>query len=406
MKKYALLITFLFYFGLINVNAAEFAPNECEDSNSCVAVCSYTNKFDVTRIMTIYYHFNGEWSVSYWNGIGDIGEDMYYGGTKGPNGFGNIFSSSGSPNIYWEVENIGTSNFRCPEHAFFDRNAFTEMCFSDDSETCENKSGWFATKFGKEDSGFQYDEKNYDLLHQFEVYSNTMFDGIKEDLANGKYNDLINSGNFEEEIVDSIIQESMDIFQTNVLYGNPFPTFIANSEAYQNIHNQVGTALEAAIEEAKEKAEQEHEAGNTTTEEFEDTMEALDNVDPDKAVDVAKETLDFVVRDSIGNNLGWEANSCDSILGSVNNHDAPAYYLNFAFNILKYIAIIALFVLTVLDFAKAVASSDNDALKKALQKTIKRLVICIVIFFLPRLINFILGLLGIVDDPTCGIGVN
>ena len=50
--------------------------------------------------------------------------------------------------------------------------------------------------------------------------------------------------------------------------------------------------------------------------------------------------------------------------------------------------------------------SYNDALKKALQKTIKRLVICIVIFFLPRLINFILGLLGIVDDPTCGIGVN
>ena len=406
MKKYLLLAITLFSLGISKVNAYESAPNECMDDNSCVLVCNYVNKFDVTRIMSVYYHFNGEWSVSYWNGIGDIGEDGYYGDTKGPNAFGNIFSKNSSPNIYWEVDNINNSNFQCPEHAYFDRNAFTEICFANDSEVCESKSDLISTKFGTEDSAFEYDEKDYDLLENFELFTNTLFDEIKEDLANGQYNDLIASGQFEEEIINSILEKSMDSFIQNALYGNSMPTFITTSDAYQNIHNKVGTALEDVIEQAKETATENHEAGQTTTEEYENTMNALNGINVNEATELAKETLEYIARDSVENTMEWEANSCDSILGSVDNSNEPAYYLNFVFNLLKYAAIIILFVLTILDFAKAVVSSDNDALKKALKKTIKRIIICIIIFFLPTLINFVLSLLGVVDDPTCGIGVN
>ena len=406
MKKYIFFAICLFSFSLINVKAAEFAPNECEDSNSCVAVCSYTNEFNVTRIMTIYYHFNGEWSVSYWNGIGDIGEDMYYGGTKGPNGFGNIFSSSGSPNIYWEVDNIGTSNFRCPEHAYFDRNAFTEMCFSDDAEACEAKNGIWFTLFGEGDRDFKSDEKNYDLLHQVELYTDTMFNGIIDDIADGVYNEQIQNGTFGDEVIQNMVDESFETFKNGTLYGNDIPAFIVNSDAYQNLYTNVETALLNAIEEAKKEATEAHENGETTNEEYENTMNNLDNVNVEDVVSGAQEAFDNIKYESLQVNWEWEANTCNSILGSTTDINDPAYYLNFAFNILKYIAIIILFVFTVLDFAKAVASSDNDALKKALQKAIKRLIICVVIFFLPTLINFILNLLGVVDDPTCGIGVN
>ena len=38
---------------------------------------------------------------------------------------------------------------------------------------------------------------------------------------------------------------------------------------------------------------------------------------------------------------------------------------------------------------------------------IKRLIIAVIIFFLPNLINFIFDLLGIVStDATCGLGTN
>jgi len=98
------------------------------------------------------------------------------------------------------------------------------------------------------------------------------------------------------------------------------------------------------------------------------------------------------------------ADNCESILGKITDKNAPAYYLNFVFNLLKYATIILLFVLTIIDFAKATVASDKDALKKALQKSIKRLIIAIIIFFLPILLNFIFELLGWTTDPTCGIG--
>ena len=75
--------------------------------------------------------------------------------------------------------------------------------------------------------------------------------------------------------------------------------------------------------------------------------------------------------------------------------------MQFAFNIIKYAAIILLFVFTITDFIKAIASSDDKAIKKALQNAIKRIIIAIIIFFLPILIEFVLSLLGIYGD--CGI---
>ena len=102
--------------------------------------------------------------------------------------------------------------------------------------------------------------------------------------------------------------------------------------------------------------------------------------------------------------MDFTTTDCESYLGLITDDSDPAYYLNFAFQLLKYAAIVILFVLTVVDFAKAVASSKDDAIKKALQKAIKRLIVAVIIFFLPILINFILDLLGIVTtDPTCGI---
>lgn len=103
--------------------------------------------------------------------------------------------------------------------------------------------------------------------------------------------------------------------------------------------------------------------------------------------------------------LTYDENAaCDSLLGKINDKNAPAYYINFAFNLIKYIAIVLLFVLTIVDFAKATASSKDDAIKKAAVNALKRLIIAAIIFFLPILINFLLELLGWVTDPTCGIG--
>ncbi len=96
--------------------------------------------------------------------------------------------------------------------------------------------------------------------------------------------------------------------------------------------------------------------------------------------------------------------NCNSYLGNPKINNTPAYYLQFAFDLIKYIAIILLLVLTIVDFAKAVINGKNpEEMKKALNNSIKRLIIAVVIFFLPILIKFVLTLAGIYSPSTCDI---
>ncbi len=101
-------------------------------------------------------------------------------------------------------------------------------------------------------------------------------------------------------------------------------------------------------------------------------------------------------------NLDWTTGVCNSYLGNPTVKGEPAYYLQFAFDLIKYAAIIMLFVFTIVDFIKATAG-NQDEIKKATQKAIKRLIIAIIIFFLPILIKFLLTVLGAYSPSTCGI---
>jgi len=132
--------------------------------------------------------------------------------------------------------------------------------------------------------------------------------------------------------------------------------------------------------------------------------------------DVNKENLDKNKNDIIKKTEGTldidmdfdTSKGCESYLGnpkfvSGKDYQDPAYYLQFVFNLMKYAALILLFVFTAVEFGKAMVNNNQDAMKKAIANTIKRLIIAIIIFFLPVLIEFILQLLGIYQQDGCGI---
>lgn len=82
--------------------------------------------------------------------------------------------------------------------------------------------------------------------------------------------------------------------------------------------------------------------------------------------------------------------------------DAEVYnFLQQIFNVIKYAGPILCLVFSVIDFVKAAASQDKDALVKAGKTTGKRVMYAIILFFIPTLINFVFELLGWVG--TCGI---
>ena len=81
----------------------------------------------------------------------------------------------------------------------------------------------------------------------------------------------------------------------------------------------------------------------------------------------------------------------NSILGN-DEPGQPLYYINIVLDIIKYAAIICLLGFSIADFIKAIISNDKDALKKAGTTTFKRFIYCVMIFFLPLVINFLFDL--------------
>jgi len=96
--------------------------------------------------------------------------------------------------------------------------------------------------------------------------------------------------------------------------------------------------------------------------------------------------------------------TCDSLLGSVTTKGSPAFYLATIFSVLRYVAIAIIIVMTTLDFVGAVSSHDNEIIKKAVNKLLKRAILCVIIFLLPTIIEFVLQFVHNRTITTCDIG--
>ena len=97
-----------------------------------------------------------------------------------------------------------------------------------------------------------------------------------------------------------------------------------------------------------------------------------------------------------------EEDKCHHIFGDPNTEGDFANYLQQIFNVFKYLAPALVIVLSIVEFIKAASSDDKEALLKASKKTGIRIVLAILLFFIPGLINFLFDKLGWYG--TCGIG--
>ncbi len=73
--------------------------------------------------------------------------------------------------------------------------------------------------------------------------------------------------------------------------------------------------------------------------------------------------------------------------------------------ILDYIKVagpILVVLLSAIDFIKAIASSEEDAYKKAQSKLIIRLIAALALFLIPTIVSLLLQLINGIADPTCG----
>lgn len=90
--------------------------------------------------------------------------------------------------------------------------------------------------------------------------------------------------------------------------------------------------------------------------------------------------------------------TCESLLGDPTNSKYPAYWFQWILNLMKYVAIIALLVLVISDFFKAIVENDKDALKKAGTKALKRFIYCVILFFVPTIVEIIMNWFGVYSN--------
>lgn len=76
--------------------------------------------------------------------------------------------------------------------------------------------------------------------------------------------------------------------------------------------------------------------------------------------------------------------------------------INGIFDVVKILIPVIIVVMSTYDFIRAIAGKVEGDTKKAFQKFVKRLVFAIILFFLPSLLNFFLGLI----DPSYSTCVN
>lgn len=91
-----------------------------------------------------------------------------------------------------------------------------------------------------------------------------------------------------------------------------------------------------------------------------------------------------------------------SLLGDVNCECHIAWFLQKILNYIRILGPIIAIVLSSIDFAKTIISSDDDTMKKAQQKLVKRLILSLFLFLIPTLVDIILNLFGITSN-TGGI---
>lgn len=102
------------------------------------------------------------------------------------------------------------------------------------------------------------------------------------------------------------------------------------------------------------------------------------------------------------NNFDSKQN-CKSLLGNPDDDKSVAWLLVKILNYLRILGPLLVVVLSGIEFAKTIVSSDDEHMKKAESRLVTRLILVAVLFLVPTLTKLLLQIFNVISDPMCGI---
>lgn len=433
-KKISFLIIILFcFFCSVGKVQAEIdstyypvygTEGDCIANGTCIRVCGYPDITNSKTTAAIYYYKSGEWQVV-WEKAGatysSIPSSALVAFTE-QNGRDSVFIDS-------ETRRNLVENWECPFGYFDDwlpcigvacGNSF---CFDSDKSYCENASQWGET-FKNENLRLAYYSYKGELLKAYESFKESISkrtEDIERDI------DVIEEAisDYKNGSVEKIDLPTACSLRANQLYFYTVDTYIhleysELSDKFSIVPESLSKYLIAkdddiisATELINNFSELEESLKNsclkgyrikvdegTVSQNQYNSYETIANENQSDSESFREEISKKVEIFDLDIEYNFDtATGCKGYLGT-----ETIEILQKAFDIIKYLAIIILLVLSIIDFLKAIVSQDKDLLQKAIQVVVKRAIISVIIFFLPVLIEVFLDLLGFTgENYNCGI---
>lgn len=394
-KKNIILVTLFFIIVLFGFNDEVYAAKKCKSVDCKDEIAEVKAKYEkdanVKLVCSYAVQNKDKPSEQYANFIYyNINEKTFYASSTIKDFYGEL--TSGYPRyVLGDAKDVLESFNRCPRYSYIDFKGNNEICFDSDNSSCQN---FDETKnnYGTKDNSKLID----DLVSQYKSYDNTFKGSCNEDNAmvqkygnfcrymdndanyilvyynstsseivayNSEYNKklTIKNGNF-----DKFVEGNYTITYSNYINGlNSCPNHLyvneVRTQGYNHIYNIYASSS------------------------------GLDSYNTNfKFTSCSDDKPEYK-----NDNKGCQIIS-DKIRGYIND-------------VMTYIRIgvpILLLCLIIYDFASATFASSEDKMKKAQGRVIKRIIIAIVIFFVPTLINLIFDIVNDVwakNYQICGI---
>ena len=413
MKNKIIFLSMLFLICLSNVKAYTTTGDKCINDGTCLVLCNYTNiekssssvnraiysktydSYIIKEYITIYYDLKDEqFAVGFWGGGTAAGQSPYL---KKEQDFGKVFSTQGTNVFIQPDNNFWADTFTCPAHGYYDMNSFNggnEVCFDNDGKYCANKSN-VGTTFSSKASDFISDTRDMTFEEELNNYFNnwSLGDITIDDFISGKYKTV-------DDILNKIVLTDL---KQNYLKGYGLPDFMKSSSAYQNGVSKIKKNYEAMLSKWKEQLDIRKNDGVISDEQYNSIKDKL-NIVGTKIEEKGQEYLDNI--DTIKNETNPLKIVNVNICSPVDEDGNPNYSLlvfqviGYIIMIIKILVPIILIVLGSIDLGKASLSGDDKALKEATVIFGKRVLIGLIIFFIPTVLDFFLGLVEGTTDVS------
>ena len=116
--------------------------------------------------------------------------------------------------------------------------------------------------------------------------------------------------------------------------------------------------------------------------------------------DLSKNDKQGFIANSYNGDKGAE-NCKSTILGDPKDENSVAWLLQQLLNYMRILGPMIILIMSAVDFAKAIVLGDDETMQKCYKKLIKRLILAILLFFVPTLVTVLLDIFGFTGDPIC-----